>query len=144
MSLGCKLKYLRECKNIKQNDLAKYLGVTQKAVSNYENDMRIPDLFIIKKIAKYFNVSADYLLSDEKEALYDNVSTSSFVNETFGDRRCPDTIANLKHLPLNLIQWVQDKENAKYIKLAKKIKETGIDPKALEKFLNSIFKNKNN
>lgn len=145
MSLGWKLKYLRECKNVRQSDLAKYIGVTQKAVSNYENDIRIPDLFIIKKIAKYFNVSVDYLLCDKKESIYSDADSSScLLNETFYDKNYSDCIVNLKHLPQDLIKWVEDKENIKYLKLAKKIKETGLDPKALDKFLNSVLKDRNN
>ena len=49
-------------KNISQVDLASSLGVTKQCVSNWENDNILPSIEMLVKIAKFFNVSTDYLL----------------------------------------------------------------------------------
>jgi repressor LexA len=56
-----KIKDLRIEKKISQNELAKILGLTQQAISAYENGLREPDLETLNKIANYFNVSLDWL-----------------------------------------------------------------------------------
>lgn len=56
-----RIKDLRAEKGISQNELAKALGLTQQAISAYENGLREPDLETLQKIADFFNVSVDYL-----------------------------------------------------------------------------------
>ena len=57
-----RLKDLREDRDIKQSEIAEILNVRQNTYSQYENGQRqIPiDLLII--LAKYYNVSVDYIL----------------------------------------------------------------------------------
>lgn len=57
-----KIRKLRNDFNISQVTLAKELGVTKQCVSNWENDNILPSIEMLIKIAKYFNVSTDYLL----------------------------------------------------------------------------------
>ena len=57
-----KIRKLRKDFNISQVMLAKELGVTKQCVSNWENDNILPSIEMLIKIAKYFNVSTDYLL----------------------------------------------------------------------------------
>jgi transcriptional regulator with XRE-family HTH domain len=63
LTLGETLKKLREEKNLLQSDVAKFLKVTQKTISNYEKNERRPDPETLKKLADYFNVSTDFLLN---------------------------------------------------------------------------------
>lgn len=53
---------LRTENHISQSQLAKALGVSQKAVSLWESGDRVPSATVIASLAKYFGVSADYLL----------------------------------------------------------------------------------
>ncbi|HGF7991472.1 helix-turn-helix domain-containing protein [Enterococcus faecium] len=62
MAFSDKLKELRKNKGIKQSDLAKALYLRQSSISDYENNRSTPNPDTLKKIAEYFNVSADYLL----------------------------------------------------------------------------------
>lgn len=57
------LKELRKKFNITQEKLAHDINVKQNTISNYENGSSEPDLETIKKLAKYFNVTIDYLLN---------------------------------------------------------------------------------
>ena len=63
---GKNLKDLRCELNISQRELGKTFGVCNQTVSFWENGQREPDLDMLIKIAKYFNVSCDYLLGIEE------------------------------------------------------------------------------
>lgn len=57
-----RLKSLRLENNKLQSDIGKILGVSDRAVGNYENGKRDMSPETIIKLANYFNVSTDYLL----------------------------------------------------------------------------------
>lgn len=61
IKLGEKIKALRKEKNISQEVLAEYLGVTFQAVSKWENSISMPDVTLIPPIAAFFGVSTDEL-----------------------------------------------------------------------------------
>lgn len=65
--MGARLKELRLERNLRLKDVAEAVGVTLNAISMYESNTREPNIDIIKKLCKFYNVSADYLLglSDE-------------------------------------------------------------------------------
>ncbi|MBQ3100648.1 MAG: helix-turn-helix transcriptional regulator [Clostridia bacterium] len=58
-----RLRNLRKSRGISQVELAKCLGVTKQSVSNWENDNIQPSIEMLVKIAMFFNVTSDYLLS---------------------------------------------------------------------------------
>lgn len=64
------MKKLRLKSNLTQIELAKALGSTQKQISKWELNVIEPNIQWIVKIAKYFNVSTDYLLELEDEYGY--------------------------------------------------------------------------
>ena len=57
-----RLYELRKEKGLKQSELAKELGVTQRKISYWETQSLEPDLLTLCKICAYFEVSADYIL----------------------------------------------------------------------------------
>ena len=57
-----RIKELREEKGLSQAKLAKELGVNYRTISNYELEIREPNIQTIEKLCKYFGVSSDYLL----------------------------------------------------------------------------------
>jgi len=59
IKLGEKIKSLRKQKNISQEVLASYLGVSFQAVSKWENGSTMPDVTLIPAIASFFGVSTD-------------------------------------------------------------------------------------
>lgn len=59
MTIGEKLKLLREEKGISVDEMAKELDLTRQAIYNYENNSRIPRDEIKVKIAKYFKKSVE-------------------------------------------------------------------------------------
>jgi repressor LexA len=68
-----RIKELRTARNMKQVELARKLNVSQAALSGYETGKYEPDNETIKKIARIFNTSVDYLLGgDASAAAYQN------------------------------------------------------------------------
>ena len=61
IKLGDKIRTLRKSKNISQEVLAQYLGVSFQAVSKWENGENLPDVTMIPAIAIFFDVSTDEL-----------------------------------------------------------------------------------
>lgn len=72
-----RLKSLRLENNKLQSDIGKMLGVSDRAVGNYENGKRDMSPETIIKLANYFNVSTDYLLgkSDVRKSI-ENINNS--------------------------------------------------------------------
>ena len=56
------LRGIREDKDIKQKDIAKYLNVSQNTYSQYETGVISLTAEVLIKLANYYNVSIDYLL----------------------------------------------------------------------------------
>lgn len=52
---------------IKQSDLAKELNLSKQAITNLKSGRSLPSLDVLCSIAKYFDVSSDYLLGLEDE-----------------------------------------------------------------------------
>ena len=61
IKLGKKIRELRKAKNISQEVLAQYLGVSSQAISKWENETAMPDVILIPAIASFFDVSTDDL-----------------------------------------------------------------------------------
>lgn len=57
-----KLKYLRKQANMTLQQLAEELGTSNQVLSRYERGEREADYAMLTKIARFFNVSIDYLL----------------------------------------------------------------------------------
>lgn len=60
-----RLKELRLEKGISQVQLANVLSVTKATVNDWEHEKCETNFSMLAKIAKYFNVSTDYLLGLE-------------------------------------------------------------------------------
>ncbi len=62
MSIGSNIKRLRKERCITQEALAEYLGITSRAVSQWECERTTPDITIIPALCNIFGVSSDELL----------------------------------------------------------------------------------
>lgn len=76
MSVGSRIKELRESKNISRNKLADLLGVTVGSISNYENEVSSPKEPILFKIMEVLHCDANYLFQDavDMPTMKNNVS----------------------------------------------------------------------
>ncbi|GAA4879954.1 hypothetical protein GCM10023310_70170 [Paenibacillus vulneris] len=65
MSIGKRLRLLRESKGLSQGDFAKILNIARTTYSGYETETREPDICSIIKFADFYSVSIDYLFGRE-------------------------------------------------------------------------------
>ena len=72
-----RLTLLREAKNLKKKELAQVLNVSPACISQYENNLSMPGPDTRLRIAKYFNVSVDFLIAN------DSVSTPLDLGSSF-------------------------------------------------------------
>lgn len=93
--LGENIKRLRREKELTQETLAGFLGVTFQSVSNWERGESYPDITLLPEIADFFNVSVDELLDvnkakNEEEILkkikeYDNLTDEKLMQEIINE-----------------------------------------------------------
>ena len=60
--LGANLKFLRKLNGLSQQDLAKALSLPRTTLGDYERSHTEPNLAMLKKISKFFDVSLDQLI----------------------------------------------------------------------------------
>jgi putative transcriptional regulator len=61
------IRYLRSRLNLRQEDLARKLGVTRQTINAIENDKYNPSLELAMKVAKLFNTSVEAIFQlDDK------------------------------------------------------------------------------
>lgn len=57
-----RIKELRKSRGLNQTILADIIGTSQQSISSIENGKKLPSIDIVINVAKYFNVTTDYLL----------------------------------------------------------------------------------
>lgn len=83
--MNSRIKELRKKRGLMQQRLASELGITQQMLSKYERDVTLIKVDVLKKIAKYFNVTTDYLLgvSDVKRDLQRQMVMNETLDEYY-------------------------------------------------------------
>ena len=64
MTFGERLKTERLKRGITEAQVARELGLTQGTISKFENDIKDPSKGVLVALAKYYNVSLDYLVGN--------------------------------------------------------------------------------
>ena len=67
MTMGEKIKQLRNEKGLSQEKLAEELNVSRSAVAKWETDGGIPEIDNLIQLATVFDISLDELLGNTKE-----------------------------------------------------------------------------
>lgn len=67
MTIGNRVIQLLKENNLKQKDLAEYLGTRSSTVSGWKEINRNPSSELIIPICEFFNISANYLLTGEND-----------------------------------------------------------------------------
>ena len=63
MTIGEKLKNMRTERSLKQKDIAELLNIMPNAYSQYETNSRIPNIFVLMKLADFYKCGLDYMMS---------------------------------------------------------------------------------
>ena len=71
-NLSVRLRQLRLDKRLRQDQVARLVGVSKGAISAYETDIRQPSYDVLIRLANLYRVSADYLLgrTDDRTFAY--------------------------------------------------------------------------
>ena len=65
---GQRLKLLRKARNIKRDEIAEAVGISERAYKSYELNQREPNSTVLIALARYFDVTVDYLLGNDVQA----------------------------------------------------------------------------
>lgn len=96
MTLGEKIKSLREKKGITQEHLAEELQVSRSAIAKWESDNGMPDIDNLKRISNYFDVSIDTLVDNEQNFTGSNEKKQVIDN-------CPAYVGS--YFDIELLGW---------------------------------------
>lgn len=64
LTIGKKIKNIREGEHMSQEALAGKLHVTRQAISNWERDKTLPDVYMLKRVAQVFGLTLDTFMED--------------------------------------------------------------------------------
>lgn len=105
LAIGKKIRTLRRQKNISQEVLAQYLGVSFQAVSKWESGSTMPDISLIPSIASFFEVSIDELFDFnhyEIDRKVGEIVDASYPYRGIDDAKCEEILREgLKKYPGN-------------------------------------------
>ena len=94
---GENLKRLRLEKNLTQEKLSDFLGVSFQSISKWERGDTYPDITMLPSIASFFNVSVDELLGVDKAKKEEDVKRLLEEHDNFTDNKLiKESIYNLK------------------------------------------------
>ena len=89
MTFGEKLKSARLANNLSQLELGEKLGVSEKAIYNYEQTGAFPRRSKLLKLAEILNVSVAYLMDDTETDKHMNIDHDFFLStakQQFGNK----------------------------------------------------------
>ena len=86
MSFGEQLKNARVARGLRQDDIGRILRVGKSTISQWENNIHVPNLETVTKIANFLNVSVDLLLG--RAAPLPPSPTEPFLNDLL--KKVPD------------------------------------------------------
>jgi transcriptional regulator with XRE-family HTH domain len=124
MTLGRRIRKLREGLDLSQIELAARLSVANSTISQWEADKRVPDSVMLERLADLFNVSVDYLLgrTDDRSP----VRSRNTPNDSLPDW--------LKKLPPEMQEFVKEESQHgwPYLRLARGLKMQDLTKEELE------------
>ena len=116
MSIGVKIRKLREDKKMSQNELALQLGISQTTLHNIESDnSRKIDFLLMEKVCNIFDKDFSYFASDS--------IINNNVKENKGQISCENFTIN-NHYPESILFEIQNLINENKL-LKTKIAELG-------------------
>ena len=89
MSIGSTIKKLRRERDMTQEQLAEYLGITANAISQWECGRTMPDISQLPILANLFEVTSDYLLEidiSQKHTAIENIRRDAWALCNSGDK----------------------------------------------------------
>ena len=90
--IGKFIANLRKEKNMTQQELAKKLGVTDRAISKWENGRGLPDYSLLQDLCDVLSISINELFSGEKISKEDyetkaEENMSKLINDNYSEKK---------------------------------------------------------
>ncbi len=89
LSLGSRLSFVRQFRELTQDDVAEYLGLEGKnkrrAITRYETNKRIPNIERLKDLRRLFSVNINSIKPYNFKSLEDNVYILLWMEELYPD-----------------------------------------------------------
>lgn len=86
MTLGNKISDLRRQHNMSQDELAMKVNVSRQTISKWENDVVLPDVYNLRKVAEVFGISVDELLGNDVQPQQTNQTNQIIEAAKYGER----------------------------------------------------------
>lgn len=99
MTFGERLRYLREERELRQQDIAEEVNISKRMIGYYESDKHFPrDADMIISLAKFFDVSLDYLFGLTEVRRSDIVAAINNDFSELDEDKQRDVIDYIKYL----------------------------------------------
>ena len=85
--IGLFIKNLRKEKNYTQKELAKKIGVTDRAVSKWERGLGCPDISLLEDLSNILGVTISELLKGERRDSNDSISNEDIIDSMYSQKR---------------------------------------------------------
>lgn len=121
MTLFERIEELRNARGISQGKLEKELGFSNGSISKWKNSTPNPER--LKKLADYFGVSVEYLMTgEETNGYYLNEETAKLAQEMFEDEDMRSLFDMKRNMPperfkahIDLMKALYNQENGEEI-----------------------------
>ncbi|MBQ5601335.1 MAG: helix-turn-helix domain-containing protein, partial [Clostridia bacterium] len=97
-SIGKTIAALRKKNKMTQSALAEQLGVSDKAVSKWENGQGYPDIVLFPVLSEIFGVTIDYLMNGEKKGIAIAGNMLVDIVKTIDSYPAIGTLSNISHV----------------------------------------------
>lgn len=104
MTIGENIRHLRELHELTQRELGSIVGVSDKAVSTWENGIKTPRMDALKRMADYFGVTVGDLLADDAKPVWRNPKPPLLSEMMFAWGCSPEQLAVQLRLPASRIR----------------------------------------
>lgn len=138
MNFGTRLRSLREERNLSQEKFGKVFSMKKSRISQYELGKRQPDHQALVQFAEFFGVSVDYLLGRTDSPFRYAIHTDGKASSRVTEKSSSDYLDLYSHIPVEIKKWLLDSNNLRYVNIAVKAQQSGIDPTALDKFVETL------
>lgn len=101
--IGQRIKWLRRSANDSQQDLADYLGTSQRSVSHWEVNRTTPDAITISRIADKYETTTDYIIgrTDDPSPILKHTPISEAITDIAAHSNEPMTREDVEALVKN-------------------------------------------
>jgi transcriptional regulator with XRE-family HTH domain len=99
--IGEQIRYYRQEKHVKQEELADYLGVSFQAVSKWETGASTPDISLLPKLAVFFGISIDELFEIPYEEQMERIENMFWAERRINQKTFENAISFLENVVKN-------------------------------------------